>query len=293
MGGELTEDNEYGEAAPGHPVVDGSATETPYSTFMNEDAVSEINDLGVDLSVIKGDIADGGLPEQFEIAAKTFGALHAPHHALLGNHDYLGRHQGLDVDGYALLGQEPAPKLVELGGWRLLLLETAEPGEHHGVLGDGRREWLADTLADSRQSRAPSLLVMHHQPVPPEHRHSYPNSIGLDPDHSLAMFDLLGECSEVRGVLIGHTHRNRIRTYPASGSIPFIETHNSKDFPGGYGHYRLYDDGSFRQEMRRTSTARALEHSDQCRDLFQGAYRDFTLGSLSERSLAVGPAATR
>lgn len=288
MGGRLTEDHEYGPAAPGFPVVDGNDTETPYATFMNQDAVSEINDLEVDFAIVKGDIADGGLPEQFEIAAKTFAGFQVPHHVLMGNHDYLARRRGLDVDGYALLNQEPAPKVIEHSGWRLVLLETALPGEHHGVFGKERRDWLADTLADSRQSNTPTLLIMHHQPVPPEHRKSYPNRIGLDPDDSVALFDLLGECPQVRAVLIGHTHRNCVRTYAAAGPTPFIETHNSKDFPGGYAHYRLFDDGSFRQEMRRTGSTRALEHSEKCRALFGGTYPFFTMGTLAERSLAVG-----
>ena len=292
MGGQLTEDHEYGSAAPGFPVVDGSATDTPYATFMNQDAVSEINDLGVDFAIIKGDIADGGLPEQFELAATTFAGFQVPHHVLMGNHDYLARRRGLDVDGYALLNQQPAPRIIEYEGWRLVLLETALPGEHHGVFGQARRDWLANTLADSRKSNTPTLLIMHHQPVPPEHRNSYPNSIGLDPDDSVALFDLLGECPQVRAVLIGHTHRNCVRTYAAAGPIPFIETHNSKDFPGGYAHYRLFDDGSFRQEMRRTGGSRALEHSEKCRALFGGTYPFFTMGTLAERSLAVGAIAT-
>lgn len=289
IGGQLTEDHEYGPAAPGFPVVDGTLTETPYATFMNQDAVAEINTLGVDLAIIKGDIADGGLPEQFETAAKTFAGFQVPHHVLLGNHDYLARNHDLEVDGYALLSQEPAPKIIEVAGWRLVMLETAKPGKHDGVFGEARRDWLADTLADSRQSNTPTLLIMHHQPVPPEHRDSYPNSIGLDSSDSLAFFDLIGDCPQVRAVLIGHTHRNCIRTYPASGPTPFIETHNSKDFPGGYAHYRLFDDGSFRQEVRRTGSLRALEHSELCRALFRGAYPGFTMGSLTERSLAIGP----
>ena len=54
-----------------------------------------------------------------------------PHEAFLGNHDYYGLHDDLDVDGYALLGQAPAPRAIDFGGWRLVLLDTVEPGEHH------------------------------------------------------------------------------------------------------------------------------------------------------------------
>jgi len=105
----------------------------------DEEITAAINALGVDCTVIKGDIADRGLPEQFEAAARCFADFDRPHHAFLGNHDYLG---GREVDGYALLGQEPAPRAVELGRWRLLLLETAIPGQHEGALEDDRLEWI-------------------------------------------------------------------------------------------------------------------------------------------------------
>jgi 3',5'-cyclic-AMP phosphodiesterase len=92
----------------------------------------------------------------------------------------------------------------------------------------------------------------------------------------------------VQGVLIGHTHRNRVRRYAASGAIPFVEVNCVKDYPGGFAVYELYDDGTFRQEVRRTSSARALAHSTRCRDFFDGSYRDFALGTLGERAFVAG-----
>lgn len=289
FGGKLTADHEYGDAAEGFPLIRAEDTEVPYWRVMNDDAIAEINAANVDAVVVKGDIADRGLPEQFGFAREAFAKIRAPHHAFLGNHDYYGRHNGAgEVDGYALLGQAPAPRTVELGGWRLVLLETAEPGDHHGVFHDDRLQWLAATLDETREGGVPTLLLMHHQPVPPEKRDSYPNSIGMLPEHSLPFFDLIGANPQVKGVLIGHTHRNRVRRYRASGAAPFVEVNCTKDYPGGWAHYELYDDGSFRQEVRRTSSARALAHSTRCRDCFRGLYRDFSLGTLGERSFVAG-----
>lgn len=61
-----------------------------------------------------------------------------------------------------------------------------------------------------------------------------------------------------------------------------------KDDPGGFALYELYDDGTFRQEVRRTSSARALAHSARCRDCFRGTYRDFALGTLADRARVAG-----
>src|SRR5690606_40144881 len=117
FGGRLTADHEYGEEEPGFPLIRADDTEVPYWQLMNEDAIAEINAAGVDAAFVKGDIADVGLPEQFAIARQTFERFGVPLHAFLGNHDYYGRHNGAgEVDGYALPGQPPAPRVVELGG---------------------------------------------------------------------------------------------------------------------------------------------------------------------------------
>ncbi len=288
VGGTLTEDYEYGDEAPGFPLVRADEGEVPYWHFMNEDAIDEINRERVDAVVIKGDIADRGRPEQFEAAARAFARFEAPHHVILGNHDHYARAEGQVVDGHALLGQPSTPRWLELGGWRLVLLDTTLPGEHHGVFPEERLAWLAECLRESREAEQPTLLFMHHQPVPAEHRDEYPNSIGILPEHSLPLYELLGRSPQVKGVLIGHTHRNRVRRHRLAGGVPFIEVHCSKDYPGGYAHYRLHADGSFRQEVRRTASERALAHSSFCRHLFRGFYRDFALGPLAARSFVAG-----
>jgi hypothetical protein len=288
VGGTLLQDGDYGPDAEGFPSVHADAPEIPYWRFMNEDAVAEINATAVDATVIKGDIADRGRPEQFAAAADCFAKLAAPHHAFLGNHDHYGRNDGLEVDGYALLGQPPAPRQVDLGGWRLLLLDTVVPGAHHGELPKPRLDWLESALAETREAAIPTLVLAHHHPVPPLYRDRYPNTIGIDPGDSLRFFACVGRNPQVRAVLIGHTHRNRVRRNPASGDIPYVEVNCTKDYPGGWAHYRLYEDGSLRQEVVRTASPRALEHSERCRHMFRGFYRDFALGSLADRSFTIG-----
>lgn len=287
FGGTFTDGDWGGPETAEAPAVREGDTDVPYWRFMNDDAVADINAAGVDATFIKGDIADRGRPEQFEAARECFAEFRAPHHAFLGNHDHYGLHDGLEVDGYALLGQPAAPRTVDLANWRLLLLETALPGEHHGEFEGDRLLWLERQLNEAEAEARPTLLLMHHHPVPPEFADRYPNSIGIRPEHSLALFDLVGRYPAVRGVLIGHTHRNRVRRYERSGRVPWIEVNCTKDYPGGWGHYNLYEDGSFRQEVRRTSTDRALAHSTLCSGFFGGGYRMFSLGSLQQRSFTV------
>ena len=79
-----------------------------------------------------------------------------------------------------------------------------------------------------------------------------------------------------------------MRRYAATGDVPFVEVSNSKDYPGVFAHYRLFEDGSFSQEVRRTPSRRALDHSTRCRSLFEGGFQHFSLGTLGERSYVAG-----
>lgn len=287
FGGTLREDGDYGDPKPGFDAVRADDQAEPYWRVMNEDAISEINASGPDAVFIKGDIADRGREEQFKTAARAFERFEMPHHAFLGNHDYYALQDDVEVDGLALLNQPSAPRVVDLGGWRIVLADTVEPGQHHGVFPDSRLAWLDEILSETRELKIPTLVLMHHQPVPPKYASVFPNKIGLRPEHSLRLFDLIGRHPQVKALLIGHTHMNRARIHPAAGAAPFIEVSCVKDYPGSFGHYRLYDDGHLRQEVRRISTPRALAHSTRCRDFFNGAYRKFALGQLSDRSLII------
>lgn len=284
FGGTLLADGSYGAEAAGYPAVTEDEGDVPYWRVMNEDAVADINASGVDCVVIKGDIADQGRRAQFAAAAETFARFTVPWHAFLGNHDHYALLEGETVDGYALLGQPRAPRTIDLGGWRLVVIDTVEPGAHHGIFPEARLRWLEAALEETLARSIPTLVFTHHQPVPHRFANRFPNTIGMVPAQSVKLFELLAHHPQVKAMLIGHTHQNRVRRYEETGPLPFVEVNCVKDYPGGFAHYRLFEDGSFRQEVRRTSSERALAHSTRCRDFFDGGYRRFALGSLAERS---------
>jgi len=260
-----------------------SDTEVPYWRFMLEDAIAEIDAAGVDLVVVKGDIADRGLREQLDDARAMLDRLATPWCGFAGNHDTYGALAGEALDPHAVLGQPPLPRAIDLGGWRLLLVDSVLPGHHHGRLADDQLAWLADALDATRDAAIPTLVFMHHQPVPPEFARGLVNAIGITPADSVRLFELVGAHPQLKAVLCGHTHRNRVRRYPAAGAVPFVEVQSSKDYPGGWAHYRLHADGSFRQETRRTASPRALAHSARCGRMFDGGYRRFAIGGLADR----------
>ncbi len=175
-----------------------------YDTAANlERTLDAIERLGIrpDAIVFTGDLADLGEPGAYralraavEPAAERLGA---PIAWVAGNHDERPalRRDLLDLEPT----EEPVTGVWDLGGLRLIALDTSVPGWHHGDLDEGQLEWLAVTLA----TPAPlgTLLAMHHPPLPSH----------------IPLFDILelrgqGQLAEiiagtdVRAVLAGHLH---------------------------------------------------------------------------------------
>ena len=239
----------------------------------------------VDAAIIKGDIADAGLPEQFEAAARVFSGFDAPHHAFLGNHDYCSaRRAGRSTATRCWAAAGAAP----LRARRLAAGAARDGAARRATTACSTRlgcAWLA-TPSPRRGRGMPTLLLMHHQPVPPEHRDSYPNSIGMRPDALAAPLRPAAVTHpQVKGVLIGHTHRNRVRRYPARGT----RCRSSRSTAPRTTRAASPTTASSRTaaSARRSAappSERALAHSTRCRELFRGNYQHFVLGSLAERS---------
>ena len=122
----------------------------------------------------------------------------------MGNHDerapYARSLFGSDDDG-------PQDRAHDVGGLRVLALDTSVPGYHHGDLTDDQLGWLADHLA----TPAPhgTLLAMHHPPIPvPMLRAA--EIIELLDQHRLAE---VIEGTDVRGILGGHFHYTSWSTF--------------------------------------------------------------------------------
>lgn len=169
-----------------------------------------IEGLGIrpDGIVVTGDLADLGEPdayrrlrEAFEPVAERLGA---PIVWVAGNHDERPALRAGMLD--LTPTQEPVTGVWDLGGLRVIALDTTVPGWHHGDLDEAQLAWLRAEL----QTPAPlgTLLAMHHPPLPSH----------------VPLFDILelrdqGRLAEaiagtdVRGILAGHLH------YSASGTF--------------------------------------------------------------------------
>lgn len=256
------------------PVFRARDEDPPYWHYMNHAIVDEICAAGVDAVVIKGDITGASHTHEFEAAAAAFARFTMPWHAVLGNHDRMRD----DTDGLALLGQPDEPaRAVTLEGVRAVLVDTVDPGKDGGRLPQDRRAALEDVLA---ADRGPTLVFGHHYTSSPRKRTK--KAFGLNRADSEALLATFARHPEVGGYFAGHTHRNRLRTFPETGAMAHGEVCATKDYPGAWASYRIHE-GGYMQQVHRARAPKALRWSHRAKDMYFGLYRAYAIGTLGER----------
>lgn len=171
------------------------------------DAVEAL-DVRPDAIVVTGDLTDLGEPDAYralrdavEPVAERIGA---PVVWVAGNHDERPamRHEllGLAPD------EEPVTGVWDLGGLRLIALDTTVPGWHHGDLDDAQLRWLRAELA----APAPlgTILAMHHPPLPSH----IPFFDILELRDQTRLADAIAD-ADVRVILAGHLHYSTHGTF--------------------------------------------------------------------------------
>ena len=195
--------------------------------------MAEVEGLGIrpDAIVFTGDLTDLGEPEAYTalraVVDPVAGRLGAPVAWVAGNHDERPELRagllGLDAT------EEPVTGVWDLGGLRLIALDTSVPGWHHGALDDAQLAWLGDELA----TPAPrgTILAMHHPPLPS----SLPLFDILELRDQSVLADVIAG-TDVRAILAGHLHYSTSGTFagvPVSVSAATCYTMNLARPPYG------------------------------------------------------------
>jgi 3',5'-cyclic AMP phosphodiesterase CpdA len=115
--------------------------------------------------VFTGDLADKAEPDAYahlrELVEPAAAAMGAHVVWVIGNHDERAPYaRGLydtDDDG-------PQDRVHDLGGLRIIALDTTVPEYHHGDLLPEQLEWLREELATPAEHG--TVLAMHHPPIP-------------------------------------------------------------------------------------------------------------------------------
>ncbi len=245
--------------------------EPPYPETMNRAAAAEIAALGPDAVVAKGDLTSSGTAEEFAAFVDCYGSVFGERlHWVRGNHDVLG-------DGTI---PPNAPTEIVLAGVTLALLDTPVAGRAGGAVGREQLEWL-DELGE-RTDRP--VMVFGHHPL----YDGGSDSFGITPEDSEALLAVVARRPAVVGYFAGHTHRNRVRTFGPTGEVPWVEVSSTKDFPGGWAEYRVFEGGVL-QVFRRISAPDALDWSERTRAMFGGLYPGYSFGTIEDRCFPIWP----
>ena len=239
---------------------------------MSRAAAAEIAAVEPDAVVAKGDLTAAGTPEQFRQFLTCFGdGFGARLHCVRGNHD-VATSGGFDA---------PATHAVDLAGVRLALLDTSVPGQSSGDLRPDQLEWLDQVGAQGASDGRPVLVFAHH---PPDLASSPVG--GIAPDASQRLVEVFARRPALVGWFAGHTHRNRVHRLAATGTVPWAEVSATKDFPGAWAEYRVYE-GGILQIVHRISSPEALDWSERTRAMFGGYYPGYSFGTLADRCFPV------
>ncbi|ODU72894.1 MAG: phosphodiesterase [Microbacterium sp. SCN 71-21] len=161
-----------------------------------------------DAIVITGDLTDLGEPEAYaslRAVVEPFAArLAAPVVWVAGNHDERPALRAGLLD--AAPTEEPVTGVWDLGGLRLIALDSTVPGWHHGELGDAQLSWLRDLLA--HPAPLGTLLALHHPPLPSH----VPLFDILELRDQPALAEVVAG-TDVRGILAGHLHYSTHGTF--------------------------------------------------------------------------------
>lgn len=258
------------------PIYSSEPGEPPYPETMNKGAIAEMLRADPAAVVVKGDLTAVGSREEYDwFLAHYRGAFGERLYHVRGNHDaYHGQTFAAD-----------APIEIVLPGVRLAVLDTVIPRETPGQVSTEQLQWL-DELGE--RSDTPVLVFGHHHIWSPDSNVRPENYFGINPDDSERLVEVFVRRPALGGYFAGHTHRNRVRRVSATAEVPWVEVACTKDFPGSWAEYRVFE-GGILQIHRRISDPPALAWTEKTRDMYGGIYFDYAFGELSERCFVVRP----
>ncbi len=203
----------------------------------------------IDLVLATGDLSQDGTLESYQQFRDMTRQIDAPARWIPGNHDEP------QIMASAAVHSDLLEPVVDIGNWRVTLLDSAVPGSVPGYLQDQQLQLLVQALSEAPNRH--HLVCFHHHPV--SIGCAWMEPIGLrNPE---ALFAVLDRFPQVRAVLWGHVHqeidreRNGVRLL-ASPSTCIQFAPGSEDFKvseqaPGYRWLRLHADGRLETGVER------------------------------------------
>lgn len=254
---------------PDGPIQRANPGEDPYPLTMNRAAVKEMLALDPRAVIVKGDLTNDGLDDEFRQFRETY-------EEVIGERLFVARG---NHDAYRGQDEYPDNHWIEMPGISVALVDTTIPRVTTGRIDPHQFEWLEAHLS---ASTTPVIIMGHHQQWIEGNRSD--DYFGLHPDCSDELDELVHHHRCVIAYTAGHTHRHRVRRMSRSG-VPSVEIGCVKDFPGTWAEYRVFE-GGVMQVVHRISSPDALAWSNRCRHLYRDFgvhYESYALGDLGDR----------
>ncbi len=200
----------------------------------------------LDAVLCTGDIVNDE-PDGYAHFVRELEAIGKPVYCIPGNHD----------DPEALRRALAAPPFqvggyVDLGAWRIVLLDSCVPGRAGGHLAGRELQALQAALTGSERH---ALICVHHHPVSMASR--WLDAVGID--NAAALFEVLDCHPQVRAVSWGHVHQHfdahrrgvRLLATPSTGAqfLPQSDTFAVDLRPPAYRRLTLRADGGIETEV--------------------------------------------
>lgn len=169
-----------------------------------------------------------------------------------------GNHDDRDILKEALNNGDETDRLLRVGNWQIILLDSSVKGKVHGQLRDEDLNFLDQCLSERPDLH--TLISFHHHPV--DIGSTWLDKIGLHNRDQL--FEVLDRHDNVKAILWGHIHQEFLAfrgdvQLMATPSTCIQFTPQSHDFSveavaPGYRWLTLFDDGRIESKVSRASS---------------------------------------
>lgn len=213
----------------------------------------------IDLMVHTGDVAQNPTPITYQRYLDYMHSLKIPFFQTPGNHD--------DVQHFPFHESDPTqPTVIQLGQWRIILLNSAQPERIDGNISSQQLQQLPKLLTQLHDCYV--ILACHHHPFAMQ-------SAWIDQHKLKNSTDLLATIqpfSNIKAIICGHVHQDSINTWqnieflsspstciqfkPQSDKFALDEQHP------GYRYLCLKANGDIETQVYRLSTSHRLNSSE-------------------------------
>jgi 3',5'-cyclic-AMP phosphodiesterase len=246
----------------------------PHAVRCARAAIDEAVAWGAQALVVKGDLTQEGRPNEWATVALLLAGAGVPVFAIEGNHET----KRSAVDGRAVMASfglelSVRPTAFDLPGARIVGLPTSP---WHGDPGWVTRQ-AAEEVSELIAAVPAAVVALHHYPQRFLLPTLYPP--GIPGPIARRALDAWASANPNTLVVAGHTHRHRRRDYHG---LVIAESGSTKDFPGTWTGYVVYD-GGIMQVTRRVLSPDAIAWTEQGRRVLGGLWGVWSPGLRSHR----------